>query len=108
MSFTEEQIKRWCLCPDEPVVIRRACPLHTSLVVEWITFRREVHHRYVPFEAIGLSFSTDDCSSHADALERAEYEQASIKRYDTNNYAEDEMEYELRYRLISPWVPARA
>lgn len=79
--------------------------MHGEYIVQWVTFRREETLLASEFEPTGLSFSTDEYE-RPEALERAEYELASIRRYDGRSSLQ--CEYQLRYRLIGPWVAAHA
>lgn len=113
-GFTEEQARTWCRCNTGPDTSGpdQECPLHGAYVVEWATFRREVTLLESAFEPMGVSYASDEYPDEphpvADALERAENELASIRRYDELNGRPMQLEYQLRYRLIGKWTPARA
>lgn len=107
-GYTEEQIKRWCICGrknplafDGPEI---DCPLHGGHVVEWQTFVKAADGA---LEFMGCNYVSDEYDDVerplADALDRAEAELESIQR--------DEgpaTEVVLQYRLIGPWQTARA
>jgi hypothetical protein len=110
-GYTEEQIKRWCACGttyatyDGP---EKDCPLHGGYDVEWLSFSREVSLLPEDFKPIGLARGTAEYDSNPrtmqEALQEAEYELASIRRHDERTTPSREFEYELRYRLIGPWL----
>jgi hypothetical protein len=111
-GYTEEQVKRWCACGTPPATEgpEEECPLHGRYDVEWLTFCREVSLIPEDFKPMGLargtSESDEDCQTRTkqEALLEAEYELASIRRYDERANPSLEIEYELRYRLIGPWL----
>lgn len=130
-GYTEEQIKRWCQCGttyatyEGPVI---ECPLHGGYVVEWVAFTREIGTLVEePFEPRGVSYTsdeyTDESNPLAEALDRAENELDSIRRYDERPTIaealgtaprarrperEYQLRYRLRYRLIGNWTEPRA
>lgn len=113
-GYTDEQIKRWCVCPPAGQWPEQnpECPLHGGYDVEWLTFCREVSLIPEDFKPMGLARGTSeydgDPRTKLEALQEAEYELASIRRYDERATPALEIQYKLRYRLIGPWLPANA